>query len=155
MADIVRIVAIGGTAGMLLAGSLAAPMFWQQAIANEPAKVATVFSDILPRQPYDPSGLLKLDVEIGPGVSTDVQRSAIVSKISYGHRKYVSIIQTASGTYSSDALTSAHVKYPGIDVVPSFVGSWLNPFHLGGKWVSSTAGSITTYSFVPAHSTQI
>jgi hypothetical protein len=154
MADIVRIIAIGGTAGMLAAGSLAAPAFWQNALASEPAKMATVFSDILPRQPYDPSRLLKLDVVVGPGVSTDVQRSTIVSKISYGHREYVSIIQTSSGTYSSDALTSAHVKYPGIDVVPRFEGSWFNPFRFGGEWTSSTSGSITTFSFIPANWTQ-
>jgi len=154
MADIVRIVAIGGTAGMLIAGSLAAPMFWQKALASEPAKVATVFTDILPRQPYDPSGLLKLDVEIGSGVSTDIRRSAIVSKISYGHREYVSIIQTPSGTYSSDALTSRNVRYPGIDVVRHAEGSWLNPFRFGGKWTSSTSGSITTFTFVPANTTQ-
>jgi hypothetical protein len=154
MADIVRVVAIGGTIGALIAGSLAAPAFLQKAFASEPAKVASVFTDILPRQPYDPSGLLKLDVVLGPGVSTDVQRSAIVSKISYGHREYVSIITTPSGTYSSDALTSANVKYPGIDVVPRFEGNWFNPFRFGGKWTSSTSGSITTLSFVPANSTQ-
>src|SRR5690242_6586331 len=140
---------------MLVVGSLAAPTFWTNALASEPAKVATVFSDILPHQPFDPSGLVKFDVILGPGVSTDVQHAATVAKISYGHRKYVQIIATPSGVYSSDALTSPNVKYPGIDVVPRSWGFWALPFaEFGGKWTTSTEGSITTFTFVPANATQ-
>lgn len=156
MADIVRIAAIGGTVGALVAGSLAAPSFFQSAVAEEPVKAASAaFADILPHRPFDPSGLVKFDVILGPGVSTDVQHSSVVAKISYGHREYVSIITTPTGTYSSDALTSPNVRYPGIDLVPEFEGHWGLPYRLlGGKWTSTTEGSITTFTFVPANSTQ-
>src|SRR4051794_30504324 len=116
MADIVRIIAIGGTIGALIAGGLAAPAFLQGALADEPAKVASsAFADIFPKR-FDPDGLVKFHITAGPGVSTDVERSKTITKISYGHRSYVEVVTTPSGTYSSDALTSPNVRYPGIDV---------------------------------------
>ena len=39
-----------------------------------------------------------------------------VRKIGYGQTSIVNIITTSSGVYSSDALTSPHVLYPGIHV---------------------------------------
>ena len=155
MANIVRVAAIGGIAGVIVAGGLAMPAFLQNAVAEEPTKVAAAFSDFFPHQPYDPSTLLKFDVIVGPGVSTDVQRSTTVSKIGYGNRTYVTIITTSTGTYSSDALTSPNVKYPGVDLLPRFASRWGQDDHgLGGAWTSTTSGSITTFSFVPAHSLQ-
>ena len=49
-------------------------------------------------------------------MSTDVQRTQIVKKIGFGQRTIVAIVTTPSGTYSSDAITSPYVRYPGIDV---------------------------------------
>ena len=49
-------------------------------------------------------------------MSADVQRTASVTKIEHGRKSNVSIVTTLSGTYSSDAITSPHVLYPGIHV---------------------------------------
>lgn len=49
-------------------------------------------------------------------VSLDPVSTTIVRRIGYGHTTDVSIVTTASGTYSSDGLTSAHVLYPGLSV---------------------------------------
>jgi len=49
-------------------------------------------------------------------VSLEPTASAIVRKIGYGRAIDVNIATTATGTYSSDGLTSPHVLYPGIEV---------------------------------------
>jgi hypothetical protein len=155
MVDKVRVIAIGGTIGALVAGSLAAPALFQRAFAEEPAKVVTKTINELFPKPFDPKTLLKFHITTGPDVSLDVKKSATISKISYGHRTYVSIVTTPSGTYSSDALTSPNVRYPGIDVTPKGHGafsyrSFVGPFGTG-TWTSFTEGSLTylTYSFSP------
>ncbi len=68
----------------------------------------------------------------------------------------VSIVTTASGTYSSDALTSPYVRYPGIDVDPDLRGDQFTAGdvdHDGraarGTWTSVTSGSITYFSYGP------
>ncbi|MCW5720865.1 MAG: hypothetical protein KIS86_06960 [Devosia sp.] len=69
-------------------------------------------------------------------VSTDPISTQIVTKIEAGKVSRVSITRTSTGTYSTDALTSRHVQYPGISVRPvtdsgfSFA-SWSN-----GIWTS-------------------
>jgi hypothetical protein len=154
MVDKVRVIAIGGTIGALVAGSIAAPALVQHAFAEEPAKVAAAsFSDLFPHPPaFDPRTLRKFDIVVGPGVATDVQHSETISKIEYGHRSYVTIVTTASGTYSSDALASANVKYPGIDVDPVWGSQhgWAPPAELVPEaWTSVTSGSITYFSYGP------
>lgn len=65
--------------------------------------------------------LLKLDgkyyaAETEPGVSLEPQSTSVVRKIGYGETRFVSVATTASGTYSTDALQSPYVRYPGIIV---------------------------------------
>lgn len=155
MASTLRIIAIGGAVGTLIAGGLAGLMFLQNASAEEPAKApAASFSDLFPQPPaFDPRTLRKFDIVLGPGVSTDVQRSVTISKIEYGHRSFVTIVTTPSGTYSSDGLASAYVKYPGIDVDPIWQDhhGWAAPIGYGPEgWHSFTSGSITYFSYGPA-----
>jgi hypothetical protein len=156
MADTVRIIAIGGTIGVLVAGAFAAPAFFQTALADEPVKIASsAFADMFAK-PFNPKSLVKFDITYGPSVSTEVRHSVTISKISYGQREYVSIVTTPSGTYSSDALTSPNVRYPGVDVTRkvrwhanwddrTFAGAFA-----GGIWTSVTSGSITTLTYSPA-----
>jgi len=154
MASTLRIIAIGGAVGTLIAGGLAGLMFLQNASAEEPAKApAASFSDLFPQPPaFDPRTLRKFAVVVGPGVSTDVEHTSTISKIVHGHRSFVTVITTASGTYSSDGLASPYIKYPGIDVDPirqSYRG-WAAPVgdsELG--WTSVTSGSITYFIFGP------
>ncbi len=160
MADKVRIIAITGTIGALVGGALAMPAFFQGAVANEPAKVAIAsVSDLFPA-PFDPKSLVKYDVVFDDTISTETKASGTVKKIGYGYKTLVSIVTTPSGTYSSDALTSPNVRYPGIEVVPVhrhrdkprfWASSSSSPY---GTWTSSgySVGSFIyyNYSFKPA-----
>lgn len=102
---------IGMTLGAVCATALAAigPGFVLEALADEmPAG-------------FDTDNLVKFDgrdyqVDYADWVSTDPLSSSVVKKIEAGKVSYVSITSTATGTYSTDGLTSKHVLYPGIDV---------------------------------------
>lgn len=47
-------------------------------------------------------------------VSTDPLETHAIKKIEGGKVSYVSIIRTATGTYSSDGIASPNVQYPGL-----------------------------------------
>src|SRR5690349_1652982 len=49
-------------------------------------------------------------------VSTTATATATVRKIGYGETTVVNITTTSSGVYSSDAMTSPHIRYPGVHV---------------------------------------
>lgn len=51
-------------------------------------------------------------------VSLEPETSTSVRKIEYGRVTDVNIATTSTGTYSSDAMVSPHVLYPGITVEP-------------------------------------
>lgn len=85
-----------------------------------PGYVVDAFADEMPAG-MDTTKLVKFDdrdyeINYAPWVSTDPISSSTVKKIEGGKVSYVTIATTATGTYSSDALTSRHVLYPGIDV---------------------------------------
>ena len=121
---------LGMTLGAVCATALAAvgPGFVLEALADEmPAG-------------FDTDKLVKFDgrdyeVDYADWVSTDPLSSSVVKKIEAGKVTYVSITTTATGTYSTDGLTSRHVLYPGIDVTEvtpaagNFVRFWSN-----GSW---------------------
>ena len=50
------------------------------------------------------------------GVSTAATETATVRKIGYGQTTVVNITTTSSGVYSSDAMTSPYIRYPGVFV---------------------------------------
>lgn len=60
--------------------------------------------------------------------------SARIKKIGYGHVSQVSIVTTASGTYSTDGLMSRHIQYPGVSVtmLPLLAGSGMTAAPLSG-----------------------
>ena len=49
-------------------------------------------------------------------VSREATSQVTVRKIGYGETSIVNIMTTASGVYSSDALTNPHFRYPGVHV---------------------------------------
>lgn len=49
-------------------------------------------------------------------VSRTATATAVVRKIEYGRTSFVNIVTTSSGVYSSDAMTSPHIRYPGVHV---------------------------------------
>lgn len=102
--------------------------------------IVEAFGDEMPAG-FDTSNLVKFDdrhyqVDYEPWVATEPQSTARVKKIEGGNVTYVDISTTATGTYSTDGLTSRHVQYPGISAEEvsrrSFsFSSWSN-----GRWVS-------------------
>ena len=113
-----------------------------------PGYVVDAFADEMPAG-FDTEKLVKFDgreyeVEYADWVSTDPLSSTTVKKIEAGRVSHVSITSTATGTYSTDGLTSKHVLYPGIDVTAvgrgtgTYVRFWTN-----GDWYSfrSRAGN--------------
>ncbi|WP_404405835.1 hypothetical protein [Pelagibacterium halotolerans] len=71
------------------------------------------------------SNLVKFDgrdyrVTAAGWVSLEPTSTASVRKIGYGKVTEVNIATTATGVYSSDAIVSPYVLYPGIDVQPVF-----------------------------------
>jgi hypothetical protein len=153
-------VGVGGVVGLIVAGALAAPQVFPQAFAQEPAShLLDRGKDLFPA-PFDIGRLKKFDVTLDDNVSVQITHSQIVKKIGFGQKKIVSVITTPSGTYSSDALTSPYVKYPGITVEPQTgtegSGSGWAYEHLvtpfgSGEWSSFSSGSFTywTSSFTP------
>lgn len=73
-------------------------------------------------------------------VSEEPTSSAVVKKIEAGKVSYVTIATTATGTYSTDALFSDHVQYPGISVeeLPVYPRNRFS-YWSGGHWNSFTS----------------
>jgi hypothetical protein len=157
MSDYVRMIAIGGTIGALVAGTLGLPGLIG-AIAEEPKQAVVSTIEELFAPPFDPEVFKRYAITLGESVSTEVKSTSVVKKIAFGRTTSVSISTTASGTYSSDALLSPNVRYPGIEVTPkhgrsgSFWYSSSTSPRGTGSWMSFSSGSITyyTYSFKPA-----
>jgi hypothetical protein len=151
-----RTIAISTLAALAVAGTLATPAFFPQVFANEPQhQLVRTAKDIFP-PPFDASKLKKFDIELSDRVSTEPVRTQYVRKIAFGHPTVVTIVTTSSGTYSSDAITSPHVLYPGIEVTPTHGGV---RFHAASNttpqgtfsWSVISSGSFTYYTsnFVP------
>ena len=113
-----------------------------------PGVVLSVIADEAPSG-FDTSNLVRFDdrdyrVAYADWVSTDPLSSSTVKKIEGGKVTYVSITTTATGTYSTDGLTSRHVLYPGIEVdeVTDEPRNWLSYWTDGGWYsFSSRAGN--------------
>lgn len=142
-----RTVAISAVAALAVAGGLASPVLFPQAFANEPQnQLIRTAKDLFP-PPFDPSKLRKFDIEIADTVSTEPLRTQYVKKIAFGRPTTVTIITTSSGTYSSDAITSPHVLYPGIDVAPKHGGPRVRVAFGNSPWGSFTSTTVSSGSF--------
>lgn len=85
-----------------------------------PGMVVEAFADGTPVG-IDPSGLVRFEdrdyvVDYDDWVATDPLSSVRVKKVEAGKVSYVTITTTETGTYSTDAMFSRHVQYPGISV---------------------------------------
>jgi hypothetical protein len=147
MADPIRFVAIGGTIGALVAGSLVAPQFLAAA-AEEPVKAVTAAVESLFPDAVDAGVFRKYQITFDDSVSTDVRRTQSVRKIGHGHISTVTIVTTPSGTYSTDGLLSPNVLYPGIEKRSKSWGDldWWEHSG-GGHWTSFSEGSFTYFVF--------
>ncbi|RDE10580.1 hypothetical protein [Pelagibacterium lacus] len=117
-----RSIALRYRAGLAVALMLAAIMAASMAHADA----------ILTTSPPPLSTLVKFDdrqyeISYSQDVSLEPTQSAAVRKIGFGAVSMVNIATTATGTYSSDGLTSPHIRYPGISVsavLPEGHGKW-------------------------------
>lgn len=73
-------------------------------------------------------------------------KESTIKKIGYGNTEFVHVLQTPSGTYSTDALQSPNIEYPGVTKKRTRdqigMAFWYN-----GHWVmqkSMSAGSFVT-----------
>jgi hypothetical protein len=152
----IRKVAICACLAIAVAGTVATPAVFPQVFANEPQhQLLRTVKDMFP-PPFDPRKLRKYDVVFADSVSTEALSTRTVNKVSFGQKSTVTIVTTATGTYSSDALTSPYVRYPGIDVTPKhggrhFAFSSFTSRYGTGTFSSISAGSFTFYnsSFTP------
>lgn len=125
----------------------ALPTLLPPAVANEePARtLLSSASEIFP-PPFDFSGLAKYTYDVAPTVSTETLKESTIKKIGYGNTEFVRVLQTPSGTYSSDALDSPNIEYPGI-IKKRSGGSIGLAYWSNGRWVmqkTMSAGSFVT-----------
>jgi hypothetical protein len=100
-----------------------------------------VVDQLLPHT-FDTTKLVKFDdkvyaMALEDSVSTRPLGVTTVRKIGMGETNFVNITTTATGTYSSEAIFSPHVRYPGIIVkrLKPFAHYWvgaLSGWSLGG-----------------------
>jgi len=141
-----RIVMGMGAGAGLVALLLALPSMLPPAVASEePARtLLSTAGEIFP-PPFNPDSLVKWDFQVEPSVSTTPLRQSTVRKIGYGVTEFVQVVQTSTGTYSSDALQSPHVEYPGILKQRKRAHAGL-AYWSGDRWV--TGAALTAGSFV-------
>jgi hypothetical protein len=117
MRKYLRPVGIGALIGAMAAGLLALPSTLPAAVADEePVRSILMSADSLFPKRVDGSEFVKPEWTVEPWVSTEVISQSTVKKIGYGRTAYVTITRTATGTYSSDGLSSPHIRYPGIEL---------------------------------------
>ncbi|MDB5507429.1 MAG: hypothetical protein JWR75_2067 [Devosia sp.] len=133
MQTISRYVVIAGAVGGVAAGLFMLPDMLPAAFAKDPTVrfLSTTGTDFLTPQGFSAASLIKIGesrfrVGTEPWVDTDAQAVSVVRKIGYGHTTWVNITTTNTGVYSTDALASPHVQYPGVEV------SEIEPQHFGG-----------------------
>jgi hypothetical protein len=86
-------------------------------------------------------------VDYDASVSTDALSTARVKKVEAGKVSYVTITTTATGTYSSDAMFSNHVQYPGIEVQPLDSGSNYFRYWSNGRWSGFSTGNANSFIY--------
>ena len=120
---------IGGLVGAAAIGGLVAVGGFLvpavSSLASEPATTDVLHAIALPPAPGATlsTDLAKFDgryfaIGTEPDVSLEPESSTTIRKIGYGQTTFVNIVTTSSGTYSTDAMLSPNVRYPGIFVEP-------------------------------------
>jgi len=109
---------------------------------------------------FDTSKLVKFEgrryqVQTEDWVSQDATNSQMVKKIEGGRVSYVTIATTPTGTYSSDAMFSRNVQYPGIAVeeAPPRGGSF--SYWGGSKWFSFSSRAARSFLYLRSGDTRI
>lgn len=111
-----KFVALGALIGTAVSVTLAMPSILPKAIADEaPLEVLTAdTNELMDMITGRPAEFFKPRWTVEDSVSTDVISSSTIRKIEGGRTSFVKVARTATGVYSSDGLTSGHIRYPGI-----------------------------------------
>ncbi|MFN4209182.1 MAG: hypothetical protein ACK4G5_01340 [Devosia sp.] len=92
----------------------------------------------------------KYNVDYEDWVATDPLSTTRVKKVEAGKVSYVTITTTATGTYSTDAMFSSHVQYPGISVEPVKPSANRFSYWTNGKWSGFSTRSAGSFSYYGA-----
>ncbi len=119
-------------------------------------------TSLIDRAPgFDTTALVRYDgkrfaVEQEDWVATDAIATALVKKIEAGRVSYVAITTTATGSYSSDALFSKHIQYPGLSVSERH-GRPRNQFAYwtGEHWNNFTSTAQNSFLYLRTGSTRV
>ncbi|HEV7344950.1 MAG TPA: hypothetical protein VGN60_04875 [Devosia sp.] len=127
---------LGMTVGAFCATALA---------AIGPGMVFEAFGDEMAPQGVDTAALVKFEgreyvVDHDDWVATDPLSTTRVKKVEAGKVSYVTITTTATGTYSTDAMFSKHVQYPGIAVEAADRGRNFFRYWTNGRWSAFSTG---------------
>lgn len=142
--------ALGALIGATVAGVLASPQLIPAAIADE-QPLRTLLADkqdVLDMlQPDRHDDLFKPNWDLEEYVSTEVTNAVTVRKISGGKTTFVTIATTPSGVYSSDALTSKNIRYPGIHAEKQTAAAMMAVL-AGGGWLTLQPVSAGSFAYV-------
>ena len=115
MQDKWKYMALGALIGTAVSVTLAWPGLVPRAIADEqPLKLLQASKQELLDMFDGNAEFFKPNWTVEDTVATEVLSTQTVRKIEAGRTSFVTIATTATGVYSSDALDSPHVRYPGI-----------------------------------------
>lgn len=137
---------LGMTLGALCATALAftGPGMVIETFADE-------FIDRVVAPGFDPANLVRFEgqnysVENEDWVASEPLSTAVVKKVEGGRVSYVTITTTETGTYSTDAMFSDHVQYPGIRVEerPRYPRNHFS-YWSGGNWYGFTSGGADSF----------
>ncbi|HEY0853921.1 MAG TPA: hypothetical protein VGD86_03755 [Devosia sp.] len=110
-----KYMALGALIGTAVSVTLAWPGLIPKAIADEqPLKLLTSSKPELIDMFDGNAEFFKPKWTVEDTVSTEVLSTQTVRKIEAGRTSFVTIATTSTGVYSSDGLSSGHVRYPGI-----------------------------------------
>jgi len=119
-----------------------------------PGMVIEAFADEAPVG-IDPAKLVRYEdrdyiVDYDASVATEPLSTARVKKVEAGKVSYVTITTTATGTYSSDAMFSNHVQYPGISVEAVDRPSNSFAFWSHGRWSGFITRNANSFVYASA-----
>lgn len=151
-----RTYALGTLIGAAIVGGLAGLLRLPPAIAEE---LDTRLADILPPvgAVIDPDALVRFkdrdySVTYEDWVDTNPIERTTIRKIAFGKTTFVTVTTTDAGAFSSEALFSPHVRYPGVHVTAApRAPAPLTAIHWGGSrgWVETQLVDAGSFVFVP------
>lgn len=152
-----RHVLLGMTLGALCATAIAfvGPGMVIESFADE------FIDNLVEPQGFDPDNLVRFEgrkyqIENQDWVDSQPQSTAVITKVEAGRVSHVTITTTSTGVYSTDALFSDHVQYPGIAVteVPRYPRNRFS-YWSGGNWHGFTSGSGNSFFSIRAGDTRV